>query len=126
MPHIHYVRLSRVTTIEGLFITNLSGDKIAVSHEVKREMQHLRDKGRLKVCNTPILSIIKIIVAKYRSPKSKLGSYVYHCISSTTTFSAHLIIKGRRQFISAEKDSSQEICQFGPRKIFQLYSCCRY
>lgn len=54
IPHIHYVGLSRVTTIEGLYITNLSEDKIAVSHEVQCEMQRLRSEGHLKLCITPI------------------------------------------------------------------------
>ena len=34
IPHIHYVGLSRVTTINGLFITDLCEDKIAVSNDV--------------------------------------------------------------------------------------------
>lgn len=54
MPHIHYVGLSRVTTLEGLFITNLSEERIAVINEVKCEMQRLRDEGHLELCITPI------------------------------------------------------------------------
>lgn len=34
IPHIHYVGLSRVTTIEGLHITNLCESKIAVNADV--------------------------------------------------------------------------------------------
>ena len=34
IPHIHYTRLSRVTTIEGLHIANLCEDKIAVSTDL--------------------------------------------------------------------------------------------
>ena len=34
IPHIHYVGLSRVTTLEGLYITDLCENKIAVSTEV--------------------------------------------------------------------------------------------
>ena len=41
IPHIHYVGLSRVTTIEGLYITDLCESKIAVNSQVKAEMQHL-------------------------------------------------------------------------------------
>ena len=42
IPHVHYVGLSRVTTIEGLYITDLCESKIVVNLEVKAEMQHLR------------------------------------------------------------------------------------
>ena len=38
IPHIHYVGLSRVTTIYDLFITDLCEDKIAVSNDVQTEM----------------------------------------------------------------------------------------
>ena len=40
IPHVHYVGLSRVTTIEGLYITDLCESKIVVNPEVKAEMQH--------------------------------------------------------------------------------------
>lgn len=42
IPHIHYVGLSRLTTIEGLCITNLCEDNIAVSYEVSEEINKLR------------------------------------------------------------------------------------
>ena len=38
IPHIHYVGLSRVTTIEGLYITDLCENKIAVSNAVREEI----------------------------------------------------------------------------------------
>ena len=54
IPHIHYVGLSRVTTIEGLFISNLCEAKITVSADVQTEMKRLRTDGRLKLCLTSI------------------------------------------------------------------------
>lgn len=45
--HIHYVGLSRVKTLNGLFILNLSADKILVSNLVKQEMQRLRTLAAL-------------------------------------------------------------------------------
>ena len=57
IPHIHYVGLSRVTTIDGLYITDLCESKIAVNPEVKAEMQCLRTEGRLKLSVTPIYEI---------------------------------------------------------------------
>ena len=41
-PHIHYVALSRVTTIEGLHIKHLNEKTIGVSDKVKNEMKQLR------------------------------------------------------------------------------------
>ena len=54
IPHIHYVGLSRVTTIEGLYITNLCEDKIAVSNDVRAEMSKLRTECKLHLCVTPV------------------------------------------------------------------------
>ena len=42
IPHIHYVALSRVTTIEGLYISDLCENKIAVNPKVAEEMVKLR------------------------------------------------------------------------------------
>jgi hypothetical protein len=46
--------LSRVTAIEGLFITDLCEDKIAVNPHVAAEMEHLRNERVLKLIVTPI------------------------------------------------------------------------
>ena len=54
IPHIHYVGLSRVTTIEGLYINNLCENKIAFSEAVKTEMHCLRTEGQLSLSITPI------------------------------------------------------------------------
>ena len=56
IPHIHYVGLSRVTTIEGLYVTELCENKIAVSIDVQTEMERLRREGRLKLCVSPLYS----------------------------------------------------------------------
>jgi hypothetical protein len=54
IPHIHYVALSRVTTIEGLYITDLCEDKISVDQRVIKEMEILRTEHCLKLCFTPL------------------------------------------------------------------------
>ena len=54
IPHIHYVGLSRVTTIEGLYITDLCESKIAVHPDVKKEMEQLRTSAKLKLCISPL------------------------------------------------------------------------
>ena len=57
IPHIHYVGLSRVTSIEGLYITDLCENKIAVHPDVKKEMERLRTTARLKLCISPLYEI---------------------------------------------------------------------
>ena len=57
IPHIHYVGLSRVRTFQGLYITDLSKNKIAVNSDVKSEMQRLRTKAPLDLCITPLYKI---------------------------------------------------------------------
>lgn len=47
-PHVHYVGFSKVTSMEGLYITNLCENKIAVSSDIQEEMHHLRTDGQLK------------------------------------------------------------------------------
>ena len=42
VPNIHYVRLSRVTAIKGLYISDLCESKIAFNPDVKKEMEKLR------------------------------------------------------------------------------------
>ena len=54
IPHVHYVGLSRVTTIEGLHITDLCEEKIAVNQHVKAEMEILRNQRKLELSFTPI------------------------------------------------------------------------
>ena len=59
IPHIHYVGLSRVTHIEGLYITDLCESKIAVNPDVKTEMQHLRTEGYLNPSIIPIYQTVQ-------------------------------------------------------------------
>lgn len=54
IPHMHYVGLSRVTTIEGLYITELSEDKITVSSEVEKHMKYIRTEGKLELRISPV------------------------------------------------------------------------
>ena len=54
IPRIHYVGLSRVTTMEGLYITDLCEDKIAVNSQVVAGMELLRKERQLKLRVTPI------------------------------------------------------------------------
>ena len=57
IPHIHYVALSRVTTMEGLYITDLCKNKIAVDPKVVKEMLQLRTQRYLELCFTPLYQL---------------------------------------------------------------------
>ena len=57
IPHIHCVALSRVTSIDGLYVTDLCENKIAVDPKVKVEMEKLRTERKLKLCFTPLYDI---------------------------------------------------------------------
>ena len=71
IPHIHYVGLSRVTSLDGLYITNLCEAKIAVHTGVKNEMEELRTTRKLKLCIFPLYnitgSILKLCYLNARS-----------------------------------------------------------
>ena len=42
LPHAHYVAISRVKSIEGLFFVNLNEKKVKVDENVRKEMDRLR------------------------------------------------------------------------------------
>ena len=54
VPHIRYVALSRVTTIEGLYATDLCESKISVDPRVVKEMELLINECKLNLCFTPL------------------------------------------------------------------------
>jgi hypothetical protein len=57
IPHMHYVALSRVTTIEGLYVTDLCENRISVDQKVVAEMKHLRTERQLQLCFTPLYNV---------------------------------------------------------------------
>ena len=57
IPHIHYVGLSRVTTFEGLNITELCENKIAVDNDVAKEMDCLRTSAKLSLCESRLYDL---------------------------------------------------------------------
>ena len=68
IPHIHYVGLIRVTTIDGLYITDLCESKIAVSGDVQTEMRCLRTEGQPSLSINPtycVFSQCRVITQKY-------------------------------------------------------------
>lgn len=96
---MHYAGLSRVTTIDGLYITDLSESKIAVNHDVKVHMQQLHTDHHTKLSNTPICELdpntFKICflnsrslhkhIEDIRSDRPKLFKYGYQYIIRNKT-----------------------------------------
>ena len=60
--HMHYVALSRVRTLNGLYIKHLWPEKIAVDMNVINEMNRLRNEAPIKLC--------------YKDPKTVLNSAI--------------------------------------------------
>ena len=50
IDHIHYVGLSRCSSLEGVHILHLNCDKISVSQAVEEEMERLRTAMKIKEC----------------------------------------------------------------------------
>ena len=57
IPHTHYVWLSRVTTFEGLNITDLCENKISVHRDVDKEMERLRTSAKLSLCISQLYDV---------------------------------------------------------------------
>jgi len=70
-PHSHYVGLSRVRTLQGLYILNLCANKIHVSEKVKQEMAVLRSDRKMSVSldlpYSPLHTSFKICFLNVRS-----------------------------------------------------------
>ena len=94
IPHIHYVGLSRVTTIEGLYITDLCEGKIAVNPHVMAEMDILRSERNLKLSVSPIYNTDQIL--------HKHIDDVCHDLNYTNT---DINIFSETRFISSDNDS---------------------
>lgn len=109
IPHIHYVGLSRVTTIEGLYITDLCEQKIAVNPHVANEMESLRNERALNLSVTPIYNLdpvsFKICYLNARS-LHKHTNDVRHDLNFRNT---DINIFSETRFITSDNDKMYEI-----------------
>ena len=55
--HMHYVALSRVTSLNGLHILDLNASKIKVSDDVNQEIERLRTEAVLNLCYKPLYTL---------------------------------------------------------------------
>ncbi|XP_069136358.1 uncharacterized protein [Argopecten irradians] len=56
IPHIHYVALSRVRSLNNLHIIDFNEGSLSKDNDVDTEMQRLNDNG-LKLCFTPLYNV---------------------------------------------------------------------
>ena len=109
IPHIHYVGLSRVATIEGLYIADLCEQKIAVNPYVKTEMTSLRTNRCLKLSVSPIYNLdqvsFKICFLNARSLHRHIDD-VRHDLNYTST---DINIFAETRSISSDNDNMYAI-----------------
>ncbi|XP_071855229.1 uncharacterized protein [Apostichopus japonicus] len=77
--HIHYVALSRVTSINGLYILELNPEKINVDRNVVKEVENLRSIRSLKICSHAFESTdsTTIIHQNVRSLKRHISDIIH-------------------------------------------------
>ena len=80
---MHYVALSRVTHINGLYILNLEENRISQDTNVKQEMMRLRSEKQLQLCYTPLYKLqnndLKIIFQNARSLRLHFPDIMNDC-----------------------------------------------
>ena len=109
IPHIHYVGLSRVTTFEGLYITDLCEDKIAVHPDVEIEMERLRTIAKLELCISPLYhitgSLLKLCYLNARS----VHKHIQDLCKDFNYSSSDINIFAEARFSSQDPDDMYEI-----------------
>ena len=109
IPHIHYVDLSQVTTIEGLYITDLCEEKIAVNPDVIAEMELLRTECAMKLSITPLYKMdqisFKLCYLNARSLHKHIDD-VRHDLNFTN---ADISIFSETRFMSLDNDMMYNI-----------------
>ena len=109
IPHIHYVGLSRVTTIEGLHITNLCESKIAVNPDVQTEMKRLRSSGCVKLSVLPLYAANPIAFKICYLNTRSLHKHIDDIRKDLNYSSADISIFSETRFINSDHDSMYTI-----------------
>ena len=109
IPHIHYVALSRVTTIEWLYITVLCESKISVDPKVVQEMQLLRNEYKLDLCFTPLYLLedtdLKLSYLNTRS----LHKHIHDVRKDINYLSTNILIFTKTRFSPHDPDEMYAI-----------------
>ncbi|XP_061190195.1 uncharacterized protein LOC133198054 [Saccostrea echinata] len=75
IPHIHYVALSRVRSLDGLFILDFNEKSLSKDENVDKEMERLRE-NRLQLSYTPLYSVCKDIKFLFNNARSLHKHYL--------------------------------------------------
>lgn len=71
-PHIHYVALSRVRSVDKFYILNFNEQALAVDERVVQEMDRMRREVLLKLCYLPVYlakqNQVRVMFNNGRSP----------------------------------------------------------
>ena len=118
IPDIHYVALSRVTTIEGLYITILCEDKITVDPKVIAEMNELRNKRKLELCFIPLYTIDKSNIKVCYLNARSLHKHIDDVRNDFNFVSAEVAIFSETRFSPFDEDERYTIDSF---RLFRNY-----
>ena len=112
IPHIHYVGLSRVTAIEGLYISDLCESKIAVNPDVKKEMERLRTTAKLKLCISPLYDITSSLLKLCYLNARSLHRHIEDIREDLNYLSADINIFTETRFSSKDNNDMYDIAGF--------------
>lgn len=110
-----YVGLSRVTTIEDLYIAELCEEKIAINTNVQNEMKRLRTDAKLHLCINPIYRynanqvLLKLSYLNARS----LHRHIEDVSNDLNYSSADVNIFSETRFSHSDHDSVYNIDNYG-------------
>lgn len=90
--------LSRITTIEGLYITDLCEDKIAVNTDVQREMLRLWRDAKLDLCISPICNADQVLLKVCYLNARSLQRHIHGVLNDVNNLSTNVNIFSKTRF----------------------------
>ena len=109
IAHIHYIGLSRVTTIEGIFITDLCEEKIAINPAVAAEFELLRTDHALKLSVTPIYKTDQVSFKLCYLNTRSLHNHIDDVRYDSNFTSTDINILSETRFLTSDSDIMYEI-----------------
>ncbi|XP_062614791.1 uncharacterized protein LOC134276564 [Saccostrea cucullata] len=104
IPHIHYVALSRVRSLDGLFILDFNEKSLSKDENVDKEMERLRD-NRLQLSYIPLYSVCKDVKFLFNNARS-LHKHFFDIKSEPSVVAADVI--GIAESWLCESDSDED------------------